>query len=171
PPVMLARLTEPKLTIEPALTSPPDVQPPAVHALEYGDPFARPGPPSGGSGGDGGAGGTGCCGIGPGAGPNVGGIGTGGRSLGPSSAPKLLFMVEPEYSEEARKSRYQGTVTLRLVVDSAGHPRDVQVVRGIGLGLDERAVEAVGRWRFLPAHRDGKPVPAPAIVEVTFHLL
>lgn len=169
-PVIAPRATPPLLAMAPALEAPPDMKLPDVEARQYGDPFAAYGPPSGGPGGPLGAGGSGCCGIGPGSGSNIGGAGERGHR-GRMSRPKLLYMVEPEYSEEARKSRFQGTVVLRIVVDTGGRATEVHVVHGLGLGLDEKAIQAVGLWRFEPARQDGKPIPASAIVQVTFHLL
>jgi len=87
------------------------------------------------------------------------------------SSPGVIFKVEPEYSEEARKAKFQGTVLLSIVVDEKGLPRDIKVVRSIGLGLDEKAIEAVQKWRFRPGMRNGKPVPVFATVEVNFRLL
>jgi len=67
----------------------------------------------------------------------------------------LLYKVEPDYSDEARKARLQGLVVLRLEVDERGAPRNLEVVRSLGMGLDEQAVEAVARWRFrLPTARE-----------------
>jgi TonB family protein len=86
------------------------------------------------------------------------------------SAPKEIYAPEPEYSEEARKVKHMGTVVLQLVVGSDGNPRDIRVVRTLGLGLDEKAIEAVKKWRFEPAKKDGKPVAALVSVEVDFHL-
>ena len=59
---------------------------------------------------------------------------------------------------------------LRLIVDSAGHPRDIRVVRGLGFGLDAKAIDAVQQWRFQPAMKDGKPVDVQISVEVDFRL-
>ena len=87
------------------------------------------------------------------------------------SAPSVLSKVEPEYSEEARKAKWQGTVTLQLVVDEHGMPQAMTVMRSLGLGLDQKALEAVGKWRFKPGMKDGKPVPVIATVEVNFRLL
>jgi TonB family protein len=87
------------------------------------------------------------------------------------SAPVLLYKVEPEYSEEARKAKYQGVVVLRVVVDSTGRVVNPQVIRSLGLGLDEKAIEAVRRWKFRPGSKDGKPVPVIAEIEVSFRLL
>jgi len=87
------------------------------------------------------------------------------------SQPILIKKIEPEYSEEARKARFQGTVVLSIIVDDAGMPRNIRVVRPLGLGLDEKAVEAVQKWRFRPAYKDAKPVAVHATVGVNFRLL
>jgi TonB family protein len=87
------------------------------------------------------------------------------------SAPVVLYKVDPEYSEEARKAALAGTVVLQLVVDSSGHARDFRVVRSLGLGLDEKAIEAVNKWKFRPGYRDGQPVAVEATIEVNFRLL
>ena len=120
--------------------------------------------------------------IGPGEGERAGGGKNGrgpGDSPGPGSGsrqrlsalPQLLWKTEPEYSEEARRARFQGSVMLALDVDSEGHPRNIRVVRSLGLGLDERAVEAVAQWRFKPGLLNGRPVNSPVSVEVSFRLL
>jgi TonB family protein len=85
-------------------------------------------------------------------------------------APHLTYGPDPEYSEEARKARYMGTVILALVVDTSGNPTELQIQRPIGLGLDEMAIKAVSAWRFRPAEKDGNPVPVAINVEVNFHL-
>lgn len=87
------------------------------------------------------------------------------------SAPSLLRKVEPEYSEDARLAHHQGTVVLFVIVDENGHPRDIKVIRNLGLGLDEKAIEAVQQWRFRPGQKDGAPVPVQATIEVNFRLL
>lgn len=92
------------------------------------------------------------------------------RVGGGVSAPHALYAPDPEYSDEAREAKFMGTVVLFLVVDSSGAPTNVQIVRPIGLGLDEKAVNAVSSWRFRPAEKDGEPVPAMINVEVNFHL-
>ena len=84
--------------------------------------------------------------------------------------PKLVYSPAPSYSEKARKARYQGTVVLWLVVGVDGRAKKVAVMRSIGQGLDEKAVEAVTTWRFDPATRVGKPVPVVINVEVNFKL-
>lgn len=87
------------------------------------------------------------------------------------SAPTLLYKVEPEYSEEARKAKFQGTVVLYVVVDDKGNPQNLKVVRALGLGLDEKAIEAVQKWRFKPGLKDGRAVAVAATIEVNFRLL
>jgi TonB family protein len=86
------------------------------------------------------------------------------------SAPRVLYQPDPEYSEEARKAKYQGTVVLYVVVGPDGKTRDVRIQRSLGLGLDEKAIEAVSHWRFDPALKDGHPVAVAVSIEVTFRL-
>ena len=86
-------------------------------------------------------------------------------------APVLIFKKEPEYSEAARKAKYQGTVLLDMDVDDSGLPVNVRVARSLGLGLDEQAIDAVKLWRFRPATKGGKPIAAQTQVEVIFRLL
>ena len=86
------------------------------------------------------------------------------------SAPRAIYDPDPEYSEEARKAKHQGTVILWIVVGPDGRPRDIRVQRALGLGLDEKAVEAVRKWRFAPAMRDGHPVAVEVNIEVNFRL-
>jgi protein TonB len=77
---------------------------------------------------------------------------------------------DPEYTEEARRAKTQGTCNLWLIVDAAGHPRDIRVIHGLGFGLDAKAMEAVKQWRFDPALKDGRPVSVQISVEVEFRL-
>jgi periplasmic protein TonB len=129
--------------------------------------------------GTGGGIGTSCCGgVGPGNGPGAGPGSKGGfggigvyRPGGGVSGPILLHKVEPQYSDEARKAKWQGTVRLQLVVDATGKPTSIQVITPLGLGLDTKAVEAVEQWLFKPGTKDGKPVPVIAVVDVSFRLL
>jgi TonB family protein len=92
------------------------------------------------------------------------------RVGGGVSAPKALFTPDPEYSEEARKAKYQGTVVLWLIVGPDGRPKQVKVARTLGMGLDQKAVEAVQNWRFEPAKLNGSPVAVQINVEVNFRL-
>jgi len=108
-------------------------------------------------------------GFGPGEG---GGVGGGVFRVGGGvSAPVVLYKVDPEYSEEARKAKYSGTVVLQLVVDASGKARDIKVVRSLGLGLDEKAIEAVNKWKFRPGVKNGQSVAVQATIEVNFRLL
>jgi protein TonB len=107
-------------------------------------------------------------GVGPGSGGNTGG---GVRQIGGGvSAPVLLFKVDPEFSEEARRSKTAGYVLVNLWVDEKGNPTHVHVIRGIGVGLDEKAVAAVKLYKFKPAMENEKPVTVEMNVEVTFHI-
>jgi TonB family protein len=94
-----------------------------------------------------------------------------GGALPYDRPPQLIFKKEPEYTEEARKAKYQGTVLLEAEVDETGKTSVIQVVRSLGLGLDEKAVEAVRQWRFKPGVKAEKPVRVRTEVEVIFRLL
>jgi TonB family protein len=87
-----------------------------------------------------------------------------------TTTPRLIRKTEPEYTEEARKAKYQGTVTLTAVINAEGLAQDFRVVHSLGLGLDEKAIEAVKQWKFEPGTRDGKPVATMSIIEVNFRL-
>src|SRR5579885_2233254 len=169
PPMAVVNNPNPKLTMEPSIIAPPDINLPQVNMAQYGDPLAKIGPPSNGPGSGGGVG----SGKGGGFGPGEGGGAGGGvfRVGGGVTAPVLISKVEPEYSEEARKAKYQGTVVLYVEVDPNGKPRNLRVVRSLGLGLDEKAIEAVNKWRFRPGYKDGHPVTVAATIEVNFRLL
>jgi TonB family protein len=93
------------------------------------------------------------------------------RVGGGVSAPVLISKIEPEYSEDARKAKYQGIVLLYVEVDPSGRAQNVRVARSLGLGLDEKAIEAVRKWKFRPGLKDGKPVTVAATIEVNFRLL
>jgi len=85
--------------------------------------------------------------------------------------PQLVSSPPPTYSEEARKAKIEGLVILGLVVDERGNPTNLRVISGLGMGLNEKAIEAVRGWKFEPAFsKDGKPVAAKIAVEVSFHL-
>jgi len=178
PPMVVVRNDNPKLAVEPTVVVPPQIKLAQLNMPNLGDPMSHlpSGPPSNGTGsgggiGSGSGGGVGS-GIGPGVGPGEGG-GIGGgvfRVGGGVSAPRAVYDPEPEYSEEARKAKYQGVCVLYVVVGADGKPRDIRVVRTLGLGLDEKAMEAVKTWKFEPALKDGKPVAVAVNIEVTFHL-
>ncbi|RPI19789.1 MAG: energy transducer TonB, partial [Acidobacteriales bacterium] len=139
--------------------------------------LGRIGPPSSGTGSGGGIGSGSGGGVGSGRGAGFGpgeGGGFGGgvfRAGGGVTSPVLTFKVEPEYSEEARKAKYMGTVLLYVEVNERGLPQNPRVLRAVGMGLDEKAIEAVMKWKFQPGRKDGKPVTVAAQVEVNFRLL
>ena len=85
--------------------------------------------------------------------------------------PAVVIKVDPDYAEEARKAKLSGSVTLRAIVDPTGHAVEVEVIRPLGPGLDENAVEAVEQWRFKPGAKDGKAVNVRVTIEVNFRLL
>lgn len=172
PPAVVVRNEHPDLAVEPTIVGPPSLPP----VSQMGDPLAGVLPPSNGTGsrsgiGSGEGGGVGS-GLGPGFGPGNGG-GAGGGSYrvgGGVSAPRAIYAPDPEYSDEARQAKYQGKVLLWIVVGPDGRPRDVRVARSLGMGLDEKAIEAVRKWRFEPSMLDGHPVAVQVNVEVSFRL-
>ena len=163
-PPMAVRIENPKLAVQQAMMDAPEIN---INATDIGDPMGALGPLSGGPGGPSGIGGGPGPGIGNGPGPGA----ISYKALGITQEPKLLHAEEPEYSDEARRARYQGSVLLAIEVDINGRATNIRVVRSLGLGLDERAVAAVQKWRFRPAMAGGRVVTAPAQVQVTFHLL
>jgi TonB family protein len=177
PPQQVIANLNPKLSMDPSLVGPPDLRLPNVDMAQWGDPLAKIGPPSNGPGSGGGIGSGSGGGIGSGKGGGLGpgeGGGFGGgvyRVGGGVTAPALVSKVEPEYSEEARKAKYQGTVTLYIQVDTNGHAINMRVIHSLGLGLDEKAMEAVRKWKFKPGMKDGRAVVVEAQIEVNFRLL
>jgi len=167
---------DPTLIVESTVVAPQLAQLPTLNLLNLGDPQGVPGPPSSGSGTGGGIGTGQGRGVGEGKGPGVGpgeGGGYGGGVFkvgGGVSAPTILSRVEPQYSEEARKSRYQGTVVLEAIVRKDGTVQIIRVVRSLGFGLDENAIQALGQWRFRPGMRNGVPVDVALNIEVNFNL-
>jgi len=175
PPVVVVRNEAPKLPVEPTVVVPPDIRMPQSAAL--GDPLSSIlGPPSNGTGSGGGIGSGSGGGVGSGHGPGVGpgsggGIGGGAYRVGGGvSAPRLVYGPEPEFSEEARKAKFQGVAVLWAIVGPDGRVRDLRVQRSLGMGLDEKAIDAVKTWRFEPARKDGIPVAVQIAVEVSFRL-
>src|SRR6185437_12103417 len=81
------------------------------------------------------------------------------------TAPTLLYREEPEYSAEATRARVQSTVTLGITVGEDGKAHDIHVTQGAGFGLDEKAIEAMDKWRFNPGTHDGRPAPLPANIQ------
>jgi len=176
PPVVVLRNEHPKLAVEATIVIPPQVQLASNAMPNLGDALSHAVLPSNGTGSGGGIGSGGGGGVGSGHGPGFGpgeGGGTGGGLFhvgGGVSPPRQIYSPEPEFSEEARKSKFQGTCTLSLIVGIDGRPSDIHVVGSLGMGLDEKAIEAVKTWRFEPAMKDGHPVRVPIEIEVDFHL-
>jgi periplasmic protein TonB len=178
PPAVVVRNPNPKLAVEPTVVLPPQIKLAMSNLPNLGDPMSKlpSGPPSNGTGSGSGIGSGSGGGVGVGNGPGVGeghGGGIGGgifRVGGGVSAPRPTYQPDPEYSEEARKAKYQGTSVLSLIVGADGRPRDIHIARSLGLGLDEKAIEAVRQWKFDPAMRDGKPVAVEISVEIDFQL-
>jgi protein TonB len=177
PPVAVLPKIDPQLPVQPTLLGPPELKLPqmAMNA-QWGDPQGVLGPASNGPGfgggiGSGSGGGIGSghgAGLGPGEG---GGFGGGAYSVGGNvTAPIPIYKPEPPYSEEARKAKYQGTVVLYIVVDAQGNVTDARVVKPLGLGLDEKALETVRTWKFKAGMRNGVPVAVRVMVEVSFRL-
>lgn len=177
PPMAKIPIVTPKIPVTPTLLGPPELKLPEMQAsTQWGDPHGVTGPASNGPGFGGGIGSGSGGGIGSGNGGGLGpgeGGGTGGGPFsvgGGVSEPIPIFKPDPPYSEEARKAKLQGTVTLAIIVEADGSVRDAHVVKPVGLGLDEKAVETVATWKFKPAKRNGVPVPVRVLVEVTFRL-
>jgi periplasmic protein TonB len=160
----------PRLPLEETIVAPPDITIP--QGGQIGDPaspfkdWKSNGP------GERGIGPSCCGGVGPSTGPYAGsgppGIYPAG--LGGVTVPEVIYNPEPNFSDEARKAKYQGMVQLLVIVGRDGHTYDIRVAQSLGMGLDEKAIEAVGRWRFKPATLNGQPVATRILVEVDFHL-
>jgi TonB family protein len=166
---------DPTLVVDATIVA-PNLPLPQLNLVTLGDPQSIPGPPSPGPGngygigtGDGHGVGSG---DGPGTGEGEGGNFDGGkfRVKGALVNPVLVKQILPEYSEEARKARFQGSVVLATIVREDGSVQIDRVARGVGFGLDEKAIEAVLQWRFEPGRQNGKPVPVMLYVEVNFNL-
>jgi TonB family protein len=90
--------------------------------------------------------------------------------IGGVSNPVPLLTPEADFSDEARRNKYQGVCMITVIVDAHGYPRNPRVVQHLGMGLDEKALEAVQKYRFKPAMKDGKPVASIISVAVNFRL-
>lgn len=89
---------------------------------------------------------------------------------GPVTPPAVTFHPDPLYEEQAKKAKYEGTTVLRMVVAEDGSVRDLQILTPLGLGLDEKAIDAVKTWKFEPARRGDQPVAVLIAIEVDFKL-
>jgi TonB family protein len=159
-------LPKPALPVVPTISA----TAPQIEASNYGDPMSKLTGTSLGQGANGFGIGSG---NGDGYGPGYGGSSDDGifKIGGDVSAPVLISKFEPEYSDEARRAKISGSVLLSVVIDEHGIPRNFHVIRPLGLGLDQKAIEAVQRWRFRPGLKNGHPVPVEAQVMVSFQLL
>jgi TonB family protein len=179
PPLMAPKNVAPKLEAEPTLLGPPELTISSPALDNFGDPLAglvslSAGPGAGGGMGTGSGGGIGS-GTGGGLGPGSGG-GTGGGAFRPGTGgvgfPSCVYCPSPQYSEDARKAKYQGTVVLQVIITPDGRATNIEVVKGPGLGLEEKAVEAARTWRFKAAvGPSGRPVATITLIEVNFRLL
>ena len=173
----LLRIDHPKMAVEPTIVMPQQIRIADNNMPNMGAPqstqvaMASQGTGSGSGFGQGLGGGIGAghgAGIGPGSG---GGYGGGVMSVGGGvSAPQLVHSVHPEFTDEARQANYQGVVSIQLIVDANGNPENIQVIRHLGMGLDQKAIEAVHQYKFRPAMYQGHPVPVRLVVDVDFHL-
>jgi TonB family protein len=176
PPQILV-IDHPKLAVQPTVAMPQQMNIPDNKMPNIGAPqssqiaIASQGMGSGsgfgqGSGGGIGAGSGGGVGIGSG-----GGYGGGIMSVGGGvSAPQVVHSVDPDFTDAARQAKYEGAVAIQLIVDRQGNPQNIQVIRHLGMGLDEKAIEAVRQYKFRPAMFQGHPVPVQMVINVNFHL-
>lgn len=166
---------DPTLIVESTIVAPQLTLHP-LNLLSVGDPNGIVAPPSSGFGDGGGIGNGHGGGVGNGQGPGAidgsgGGCCEGTFQVGKGvSAPVVIRRIEPEYSEEARKARYQGTVMLQALVRKDGTVDVLNLVRSLGFGLDQNAIDALKQWRFRPAMMNGKPVDVRINIEVSFNL-
>ncbi len=171
PPAVVLRNENPKLPVEATIVAPPELKLPV--AAQVGDPFQGiSGVLSNGRGSGGGIGNGRGTGVGPGSGPGAGPGSGGGIYVagGGVTAPRVVYDPDPDFSDEARKAKYQGTVLLWLIVGADGRAHDIKVARSLGMGLDEKAIAAVQTWRFEPGKLNGAPVPVQVNVAVNFRL-
>jgi periplasmic protein TonB len=177
-PVEVLKVDHPKLAAAPAVVMPQPVKIPVNSSMpNFGvtqSPQVALVSQGGGTGagfGRGAGGGIGSgrgAGVGPG---SVGGYGGGIMTVGGGvSAPQVLHKVEPEFSDAARQAKYQGVVSIQLIVDPRGNPVNIRVIRHLGMGLDEKAMDAVRQYRFKPAMYQGHPVPVQMVIDVDFHM-
>lgn len=176
PPEIL-KIGHPKLTETPTEVMPQQVKLPDNKMPTFGDTqsaqvtMASQGSGRGSSFGQGAGGGIGSSrGAGMGVG-SVGGYGGGIMTVGGGvAAPQIIHAVQPEFTDAARQTKYQGIVSIQMIVDTEGNPEDMRVVRHLGMGLDQKAIEAVRQYKFKPAMYQGHPVSVQMLIDVEFHL-
>jgi protein TonB len=178
PPEATLKNPKPKLAMDPTLLGPPDLKVNNPPLDNMGDPLAAVVNNSGGPGGGGGIGTGTSGGIGSGSGAGLGPgetAGTGGGAFRAGvngvGSPQCIYCPQPEYSDEARKAKYQGTVLLDVTVTADGRVVNPVVIKGPGLGLEEKALAQVKNWKMRAAlGPGGKAVNCRVQIEVTFHL-
>jgi|CZKL01.1.fsa_nt_gi protein TonB len=177
-PPMVPLLDKPKLAVPSAIMVQPDIKLPDNPAMpnigvtkSANVTLGSNGQGTGGGMGTGSGGGLGS-GTGNGYGPGSGGNTGGGlyRVGGGVTAPVPVIWPEAEFSDEARRAKYQGVCLVSLIVDAQGNPQNPRVVRALGMGLDEKALEAVRKYKFKPAMKGNTPVPVMITIEVNFRL-
>jgi len=167
-PPMAPPTIAPKLAVEPTVVAQPDLKMADSTMPNIGNPNSSLKGFSMGNGSGTGIGSGDGNGIGPGSGGNTGG---GVLHVGGSvSQPEVRYHVDPEFSEEARKAKFSGNVEVYLWIDEKGNPSHIKVARGVGMGLDEKAIEAVRQYKFKPAMQNGKPVKVDMYIDVNFHI-
>lgn len=172
-PPEIARVDRPKLPVPPSLQAKlPDSSSLPNIGMQKSPQIAVASQGSGSNGFGIGMGGGMGSGQGDGAGAGAGGsFGGGVMNVGGGvSAPEVIHSTDPEFTAQARAADLQGTVSIQLIVDPQGYPQDVHVVRHLGMGLDQKAVEAVRQYRFKPAMYQGHPVAVQMVIDVAFHL-
>jgi len=177
PAAVIIRNENPRLPVVPTVVVPPEIHLPSSQHWPIGDPLSSiVAPSSNGTGSEGGTAAGSGGGVGPGSGPGVGpgsggGIGGGAYRIGGGiTAPRVIYGPDPEFSQEAREAKYQGVVVLWAIVGTDGRAHDIRVMRSLGMGLDEKAMEAIRGWLFEPGCKGGVPVAVQINVEVTFRL-
>jgi protein TonB len=159
----------PKLAIEPTLVMQKDLKMADSKLPNFGMPNSPNRGVSMGNGSGTGIGSGDGAGLGAGSGGNTGG---GPMHIGGGvSKPVVLYAPDAEFSEEARKAKFSGNVEVYLWVDENGNPSHIKIYRGVGMGLDEKAIEAVRQYKFKPAMKDGKPVKVDLYIDVNFQIL
>lgn len=178
-PPMAKVIPHPKISVQATVLGPPQVKLPSPNMANYGDPLAKLITSSSGPGNGAGIGTGNSGGVGSGQGGGVGsgynyGAGGGYPQAGESGygEPVCLYCPNPQFSNEAVKVKYQGTVLLQFVVTPSGTTKNIQVIRSLGLGLDQKAIAAVRTWKFKPAiGPNGKPATVIMEAEISFRLL
>jgi len=175
-PPQILRNDNPKLAVDPTIVMPQLIKLPDENMPNIGLPTSpqvaleSQGPGSGsgfGIGKHGGMGSGNGSGLGPGA---IAGNGGGVMRAG-ATAPQIIYEPDPEFTDEARRVKYQGICVVSVIVDTQGNPQNVHVIRPLGMGLDQKAVEAVQHYKFKPAMYQGHPVAVEVDILVDFHIL